>query len=259
MSLRASLKQFSARFWFAPQDVLLRSLEAEIWRPEDLISPWLDIGCGDGSVGQLLFTGRQIDVGVDIAIPLNKIKHSNYRELIQADATGLPFAANTFQTITINSTLEHIPSDTQALAEAIRVLKPGGQLFITVPLPRLCRELKKHAGIKGIKTLNQRLSHYHYRCENFWRQILKKYKMKPIEMQAYFSPQLTKLWYRLFRLATLKVYHRELWSYLEHSFLSSYLPQPILKFMVRKYLFTQIHELFSARGGWLFIKAQKKS
>ena len=61
------------------------------------------------------------------------------------DLTALGFADNSFDLITCVSVLEHIqaPSDQTALRELVRVLKPGGQLILTVdyePLPRAARQ-----------------------------------------------------------------------------------------------------------------------
>ncbi len=55
------------------------------------------------------------------------------------DALALPFADNTFDRIITSEVLEHIPNDRGAMAEIVRVLRPGGTLAATVPtyLPEL--------------------------------------------------------------------------------------------------------------------------
>jgi SAM-dependent methyltransferase len=45
----------------------------------------------------------------------------------------LPYADGTFDCVIASEILEHVPEDTQAISELVRVLKPGGSLAITVP------------------------------------------------------------------------------------------------------------------------------
>jgi SAM-dependent methyltransferase len=57
------------------------------------------------------------------------------------DALALPFPDGTFDRVIAAEVLEHIPADTTALGELVRVLRPGGTIAVTVPrwLPeRIC-------------------------------------------------------------------------------------------------------------------------
>ena len=56
--------------------------------------------------------------------------------IAQASAAALPYAAETFDLVTMLDVLEHIPDDAGALAEAMRVLRPGGLLMLAVPAYR---------------------------------------------------------------------------------------------------------------------------
>jgi ubiquinone/menaquinone biosynthesis C-methylase UbiE len=51
--------------------------------------------------------------------------------LVQQTAVPLPFADVTFDAVTCLESLEFFPSDEAALQEMVRVLKPGGLLFVT--------------------------------------------------------------------------------------------------------------------------------
>lgn len=53
--------------------------------------------------------------------------------LSAADITALPFADNNFDHIICSEVLEHIPDEAAAAAELVRVLKPGGNLIVSVP------------------------------------------------------------------------------------------------------------------------------
>jgi SAM-dependent methyltransferase len=52
---------------------------------------------------------------------------------VRANAYNLPFADATFDVVIASEILEHIPDDRAAIAEAVRVLRPGGRLAVTVP------------------------------------------------------------------------------------------------------------------------------
>ena len=59
----------------------------------------------------------------------------------QGDALALPFADGEFDRVVASEVLEHIPDDLTAIAELVRVLRPGGTMAVTVPrwLPeRIC-------------------------------------------------------------------------------------------------------------------------
>ncbi len=49
------------------------------------------------------------------------------------DALRLPYADNSFDVVLMSEILEHIPSDEAAIAEMVRILKPGGVGAVTVP------------------------------------------------------------------------------------------------------------------------------
>ena len=73
---------------------------------------------------------------------LKKLSHLDYISCdiespladIKADICALPFDDNSFDWILCNHVLEHIPSDTKAMQELYRVLKPGGKALLQVPL-----------------------------------------------------------------------------------------------------------------------------
>lgn len=65
---------------------------------------------------------------------------------VTGDALGLPFPDDSFDKIVAAEVLEHIPDDMTAMAELLRVLRPGGRLAVTVPswLPeRICWALSE--------------------------------------------------------------------------------------------------------------------
>jgi ubiquinone/menaquinone biosynthesis C-methylase UbiE len=59
-------------------------------------------------------------------IAAGEIPSERYVGALQGDATRLPFASNSFDRVITSEVLLHIQDDVAALAELVRVLKPGG-------------------------------------------------------------------------------------------------------------------------------------
>lgn len=107
----------------------------------------LDIGCGSGrhtcaayGLKGVIVTGADIDIQ-DVAEAKNRLvfhdklgAHGNGRwNLSVADITCLPFKDNAFDLIICSEVMEHIPNETGAVKELVRVLKPGRRLAVSVP------------------------------------------------------------------------------------------------------------------------------
>lgn len=98
----------------------------------------LDAGCGRGFYLKMirrLGAGRL--VGVDFEPPLlaraRRTTAGLGVGLAAASVTALPFAAGSFAAVVLSEVLEHVADDRAALAEAWRLLEPGGLLIVTVP------------------------------------------------------------------------------------------------------------------------------
>lgn len=127
----------------APYAVALhRALEAAHISRTPLASPLLDLGCGFGEFGSIFFE-EPVEAGIDLSrSDLRKAREKGvYRLLAQADARRLPFHDGSFASVLSVSTLEHVPRVDLALAEAFRVLRPGGAFVFTVPTDCLSRML----------------------------------------------------------------------------------------------------------------------
>lgn len=87
----------------------------------------LDIGCGSKPY-EKLFAGRiRAYIGMDI-----DMSHEKNVDVC-ADSLHLPFRSCSFDTVVSNQTLEHVQHPEIFVAEARRVLRPGGILILTAP------------------------------------------------------------------------------------------------------------------------------
>jgi ubiquinone/menaquinone biosynthesis C-methylase UbiE len=107
----------------------------------------LDVGCGFGRHAYeaarrgakvvTLDAGRDEVEGVlgtfALMIEAGELASDAHVAVIQGDALHLPFPDNHFDHVICSEVLEHIPDDSAAMAELVRVLRPGGTMAITVP------------------------------------------------------------------------------------------------------------------------------
>ena len=92
-----------------------------------------DIGCGvGGMLPELDAFGHP--VGVDSDLQSIKIcRDRGFPNSFVGGADLLPLAADSHDLVTFFDCLEHLDDDEGALAEVLRVLKPGGTAFFSVP------------------------------------------------------------------------------------------------------------------------------
>ncbi len=97
----------------------------------------LDIGCGTGGLLERLAGRIEEGVGVDasrdmLALARTRLAEHGHAHLTvrQADMYRLPLADGSFDAVTLQMVLHYAEDPAAALAEAGRVLKPGGALLI---------------------------------------------------------------------------------------------------------------------------------
>jgi ubiquinone/menaquinone biosynthesis methyltransferase len=94
----------------------------------------LDLACGTGDITFSLARSASRAVGLDITQGMLDIAERKRRELgienasfHRADIMRIPFPDNTFDCVTGGYALRNVPDVAGALAEILRVLKPGGR------------------------------------------------------------------------------------------------------------------------------------
>ncbi len=88
----------------------------------------LDLGCGKGRfAAHLIALGAEV-VGLDVSAGM--LGEASGLDRVRASASRLPFGPGVFDAVVAVEVIEHVGSVDATLAEARRVLKPGGVLAI---------------------------------------------------------------------------------------------------------------------------------
>jgi SAM-dependent methyltransferase len=94
----------------------------------------LEIGCGEGANLHHLRDEGAIRFGVDYSGAKTAFaRRATDAHTVTADATRLPFTDGAFDAVLIRDVLHHIEDVVGVLAEARRVLRPGGRLTLLEP------------------------------------------------------------------------------------------------------------------------------
>ena len=92
----------------------------------------LDVGCGDQRYRKILPIGVAY-VGLDYKPTKQKFYNRKPYPDIFGDAQAMPVKSNSFDCILCTEVLEHVSDITRSLADMVRILKPEGQMILTVP------------------------------------------------------------------------------------------------------------------------------
>jgi SAM-dependent methyltransferase len=111
-------------------------LEAALLAPvaAAFTEPYLEIGCGEG--GNFVHVGGAgLRLGIDAFV--RKLvfarEHVPGVTFVGGDATRLPVASGRMRLVLVRDVLHHLPAPDAAVAEAVRVLAPGGTLVVIEP------------------------------------------------------------------------------------------------------------------------------
>ncbi len=90
-------------------------------------------------------------------------------QFLQADLLKLPFKKNTFDDVCLIEVLEHIsPRQTFAvLNEMYRVVRPGGRVFLSVPINEGLEEMMPHNPNEHVRVYSEELLRYEVEAAGF--------------------------------------------------------------------------------------------
>lgn len=97
----------------------------------------LEVACGTGNVSKAAAARGAIPIGIDFVVGMveeARKLHSGL-EFREGDAEALQFADQSFDAVVCSFAVHHFPRPERAIAEAFRVLAPGGRYAFTVWRP----------------------------------------------------------------------------------------------------------------------------
>lgn len=161
-------------------------------------SSFLDVGCG---AGYSLVKAHQdcacMVQGVDPAPGehgVGRFTEDLWRErpIIQASAEDLPFPDNSFDVVYSSHVLEHVRSESKALEEMKRVLKPNGVLILGMPTAAMSL-----VGLISTWFLTTHISMYHF-VQSIGRKEMFGRFVRVFIPNSHSYPRAKYIWYDLF-------------------------------------------------------------
>jgi SAM-dependent methyltransferase len=125
----------------------------------------LDLCCGTGRLGGLLRGARCI-TGIDISTVALDMARQRHRDdprfaFATMEAATLGFPEACFDRVLFVDAIEHVRDPTRVLADAARVLRPGGRAMITVANSEgLNQRMSRRLGIGGFMTNYQHIHEF---------------------------------------------------------------------------------------------------
>lgn len=130
--LKSLFERYGVSDWSHPYTMTLRVLAYKRYRDVPFHQPSLEIAMGNGITSNFVFQDKRFTVGSDPGIfsvleAKNLCKHKHFMAF---DASSIPFPDETFSTLCALYPNFHADAKRQVIAEAARVLRPGGVLAL---------------------------------------------------------------------------------------------------------------------------------
>jgi SAM-dependent methyltransferase len=187
--------------------VIMRSIEARILSDVPFPRPILDIGCGDGHFGSVVFPGGA-EVGLDprMADLAEAAARGVYRLHVAADSGAMPFPRASFASVVSNCVFEHIPDIDVTVAEISRVLKPGGTFACTVVGQHFSEFLTdarawRRLGLSRahrayVDWFNRKSVHFRFDPPEVWKARFEGGGLRVLWWRYYLSPRAARAFHR---------------------------------------------------------------
>jgi len=164
-----------------------------------LVSPILDLGCGDGSFSSILF--NKLEYGIDPdpnAIEIAKTLNI-YGVLLNRPAEDTQLQNSSIRSVFSNSVLEHATNLDAIIKEMSRIIIPGGVFMLTVPNEEFTTSMSKLFGFREAQRLNENeFFHRNLLSNEQWTGLLRKHDFEIIKLQNY-QPDNLNFVFRLLR------------------------------------------------------------
>lgn len=212
MTGRQILRRLLESHYHQPAICLWRALELLELQAAAFASPVLDLGCGNGDIGDLALRSHWPVIGLDRVHNETRAAAASeaYAGLVTADATCLPFPDGLFGAVVSVCVFEHIPEDIRAIQEVARVLRPGGHFAFTTPSFHFPGFLLGSSNPAAIEKVNARLGHFHYRSQAEWDQVLRSAALEPIHHRYLLPRRAQRVWQRLDGLLVSRIAGRRI-------------------------------------------------
>lgn len=131
ISNKAALRGEPSYVWREGQErrlAMIRAGAGDLIRGRILVD-----GCGVGSYLFRLMGDAQLAVGLDIEHERALEAHQKATSVLCGNGEILPLPEAAFDLVLSHEVIEHVGDDQAALAEIVRVLKPGGRLVLFCP------------------------------------------------------------------------------------------------------------------------------
>jgi ubiquinone/menaquinone biosynthesis C-methylase UbiE len=128
---------------------LIDDLEVELVARYGTGKDVLEVGCGTGLLLERMREFARSTRGIDLSPGMLEKARARGLDVVEASATQLPFEAATFDVACSFKVLAHVPPIAEALAEMVRVVRPGGHVLAEFYNPWSLRGLAKRFGPAG--------------------------------------------------------------------------------------------------------------
>lgn len=126
--IRKSAELEQRHWWYAGRRAMVRRALADL--PPGRA---LDVGCGSGGNSDVLRRLGWDVTALDYSDEATRAAGRRGLRVLRGDARTLPFRDAEFDLVISTDAWEHVAEDERVAAEAHRVLRPGGTLFVAVP------------------------------------------------------------------------------------------------------------------------------